>query len=470
MKHFILLLLLSPLLSPNLEASSDYAKFASDSIIKYGTLADDYIRLIKHPDYWSNTYVGGKKRPSSIWTRAVFYEGHMAWYEIHPDTALYNYAYNWANYFNWEMSQNLNTGTHADYQCIGQTYIDLYNIDTAFYKIKITKSCMDYNIGTGKYTYWTWIDAIQMAMPIYAGLGKITGDTTYYNYMYNAYMYTRNTLGNTGTYNDTTHLWYRDANYNGTHVNSNGKQVYWSRGNGWVYAALVRVLKTIPSTENHYQQYLSDFKAMSEALLACQREDGFWNPSLADPNEYGGKETTGTGLFLYGLAWGINQGILDRTTYLEAVQKSWTALARDAIHPNGFLGWVQGTGSSPSNGQPLGYDAVPDFEDFGAGCVLLGAAESYKLSHTLEKEDSLTNGIEETIEKGIQYQYQNRILSLQTTQDTHVCIYHQNGQVMQQFALKASDEQTTNTQDWTPGVYIIRLQTKTNCQTFKIIR
>ena len=71
--------------------------FSSDSIMKYAKLTDDYIRLVKHPDYWNNTVVGGKSRPSNIWTRGVFYEGHMAYYQIHPDTALFNYAYNWGN-------------------------------------------------------------------------------------------------------------------------------------------------------------------------------------------------------------------------------------------------------------------------------------------------------------------------------------------------------------------------------------
>ena len=39
---------------------------------------------------------------------------------------------------------------------------------------------------------------------------------------------------------------------------------------------------------------------MCRALKAAQREDGFWNASLHDPTHYGGKETTGTSLFIYG--------------------------------------------------------------------------------------------------------------------------------------------------------------------------
>jgi unsaturated rhamnogalacturonyl hydrolase len=53
---------------------------------------------------------------------------------------------------------------------------------------------------------------------------------------------------------------------------------------------------------------------------------------------------------------------------------------KQSVHPNGFLGYVQGTGKEPKDSQPVGYDHVPDFEDFGLGCFLLGASEVYKLT------------------------------------------------------------------------------------------
>lgn len=445
--------------------------FSSDSIRKYGDLTDNYIRLIKHPDYRTNSNVGGTVRPSSIWTRAVFYEGHMAWYAIRPDTALYNYAYNWANYFKWEMSKQLNTGTNADFQCIAQTYIDLYNLAPDPNKIKIAKSCMLYSINSGRSNYWTWIDAIQMAMPIYAGLGKITGDTTYYHYMWDSYMYTRNSLGVVGTYNPKDSLWWRDANYNRTVVDPYGKPIYWSRGNGWVYAALVRVLSIIPKTEAHYKQYLDDYLAMSGALIRWQREDGFWNPSLTSPSYYGGKETTGTGLFVYGLAWGINQGLLSRSNYLSAVKKGWIALSRDAIHPNGFLGWVQGTGASPADAQPLGYNLIPNFEDYGAGCVLLGAAESWKLSRTIEKEDSVSNVNAlpyKSNEKAVLKSGNKLIISVM--ERTRVVIYTLNGTLMRSFILNGIQDETIDINEWKPGMYLLQLQSENKVRNVKILR
>jgi rhamnogalacturonyl hydrolase YesR len=119
---------------------------------------------------------------------------------------------------------------------------------------------------------------------------------------------------------------------------------------------------------------------MSEAIKKCQRTDGFWNPSLVSSN-YAMPETSGTSLFLYGICWGIRQGILDAQSYRPIADRAWEAMVKTAVHPDGFLGWMQGTGKDPSAGQPLSYDRVPDFEDYGTGCFLLGAVEYYKIQN-----------------------------------------------------------------------------------------
>lgn len=307
----------------------------------------------------------------------------MALFHVTQDTAVYNYAYNWGKAHEWAMAYKKNSTTDGDNQCCGQTYMELYEIAPETEMLSNIKASLDYCINRN----WTWIDAIQMAMPAYTQLGNITQDKQYHDYMYHSYRYSRDSIDVTGLYNPEEGLWWRDKDFNPPHLNGNGKQVYWSRGNGWVYAALVRVLSLLPQTDLHYSLYLNDYLAMSKALLACQRADGFWNSNLADPNDYGGKETSGTALFVYGFAWGLNQQFLDRSEYLEATRKGWLAMSREAIHDNGFLGWMQGTGKQPSDGQPLSYTKVPNFEDYGAGCVLLAAAETYTLAKQLEKEN-----------------------------------------------------------------------------------
>ncbi|HEY3253279.1 MAG TPA: glycoside hydrolase family 88 protein, partial [Polyangiaceae bacterium] len=135
----------------------------------------------------------------------------------------------------------------------------------------------------------------------------------------------------------------------------------------------------LPDSEPHRAEYLADFKNMAEALRAVQRSDGFWNVSLHDATHFGGPELTGTSLFTYGMAWGVRQGILAPASYQPLIDRAWAAMA-SAVHENGFLGYVQGTGKQPSDGQPVTFDQPPDYEDFGLGCFLLGGSEVARLA------------------------------------------------------------------------------------------
>ena len=372
MKHFFIMIILAVCFAGISAQQLPDRKEVLQNMVK----VNDYF-MKKYADYTEPSYVG-RLRPSNIWTRGVYYEGLMALYRIYPREDYYQYALNWAEFHKWGM-RNGNTTRNADDQCCGQTYIDLYKMEPGPERIRNIKACMDMLVNTPQVDDWSWIDAIQMGMPVLAQLGEMFNDNRYYEKMYQMYAFSKNKHGQTGLYNPKEGLWWRDAAFVPPYKEPNGKNCYWSRGNGWVYAALVRVLNLIPANEAHRAEYVADFMAMSKALKACQREDGFWNSSLHDPGNYGGKETTGTALFVYGMAWGINNGFLDRKEYLPAVIRAWNALVADAVQSNGFLGWVQGTGKEPKDGQPLSPTKVPDFEDYGTGCFLLGASEVYKM-------------------------------------------------------------------------------------------
>ncbi|MEL0456482.1 glycoside hydrolase family 88 protein [Flavobacteriaceae bacterium SZ-1-7] len=346
-------------------------------VLHYMQLTNKYF-MEKWPDV-GKTIVTNKERPSNIWTRGVYYEGLMALHEIYPKEEYYNYAYDWAEFHNWSFRHGA-ANRNADDYCAAQTYIDLYNLEPDSKKLKATKACMNMLLNTPQLDDWSWIDAIQMGMPVFAKLGVLENDERYFDKMYDMYMFTRDKHGDNGLYNPKDGLWWRDADFDPPYTEPNGEDSYWSRGNGWVIGALAKTLSIIPEDAPHREQYIIDLKSMAQALVPIQRKDGFWNVSLHDPTHYGGKETSGTALFVYGMAYGINNGILDREKYLPVVIKGWDAMVKEAVHKNGFLGYLQSTGKEPKDGQPLSYDKVPDFEDYGLGCFLLAGAEVYRLN------------------------------------------------------------------------------------------
>jgi len=358
------------------------AQTTADEVLGIARKVNDYF-MQKYEDPTVPTNVK-KIRPSNLWTRAVYYEGLMALQAVDPEDRYVDYALTWAKFHQWMPRNGVNT-CDADDQCCGQTYVELLPY-TDMTDVQLTKNLrenLDHQMVTANpkngslYGWWTWIDAIQMAMPLYMQIAQLTGDKKYVDHGMEMYRWSRNECGG-GLFNVKEGLWWRDADYVPPYKEPDGAQCYWSRGNGWVYAALVRCMNVLPPKSKAYKELKKDFMLMSKALLKCQREDGFWNPSLVSTN-YAMPETSGTALFLYGMAWGIQQGYLKAEQYRPACDKAWQAMVKDAVHDNGFLGWMQGTGKDPSAGQPLSYTRIPDFEDYGTGCFLLGATEYYKL-------------------------------------------------------------------------------------------
>ena len=367
---------------------------AQNNVLESAQKTNNYF-MMKYSDPTLPTNVK-KVRPSSLWTRAVYYEGLMALNAIDPQQRYIDYAMTWADFHKWTPRNGVNT-LDADDQCCGQTYVELAALKGGDQKALLANviANLDHQMVTPNskkqtstpkaktnvnslYGWWTWIDAIQMAMPLYMQIANVTGEQKYRDHAMQMYRWTRNECGG-GLFNTKDGLWWRDADYVPPYKEKDGKDCYWSRGNGWVYAAIVRCMNQLSPKSKEYKELKKDFLLMSKGLLSCQHEDGFWHASLVSDVDYPTPEMTGTALFLYGMAWGIQQGLLKTKTYRPACDKAWQALA-SCVHNDGFLGWNQGTGKEPSAGQPVTFDSVPDFEDYGTGCFLLGASEYYKLS------------------------------------------------------------------------------------------
>lgn len=367
--------------------------------------ANDYF-IRKYPDPTVPTFVK-KERPSNLWTRGVYFEGLMELIKLDRREQNVDYVRRWADFHKWTPRNGVLTRDADDY-CCSQTYIDFatggYCPDLQLADmLRPTIQCMDNLLhpaaqelspkSKAKYNDnslhdWTWIDAIQMGLPVLTSLAEAPGtsrekETAYCEQGWRMYVWARDTLAG-GLFNKKEGLWWRDKDFVPPYKEPNGANCYWSRGNGWVYAALVRAMEDLENnprrTQLHYDGYKADFLLMSEALLKCQRKDRFWNVSLHDESNFGGKELTGTALFVYGMAWGINHGLLDAKTYRPVVIKTWKAMVKNCLRKDGFLHYVQGTGKEPKDSQPVGLNIEPDFDDYGLGCFLLAGCEVEKLS------------------------------------------------------------------------------------------
>ena len=198
-------------------------------------------------------------------------------------------------------------------------------------------------------------------------LAKATGDQNYIDIM-NAF------------FNDVTGrlldkkagLYYRDPRFIGQR-SANGRKILWSRGNGWAFAGIARVLEYLPMNHPSRKQYLEIFRRQAAELVKRQGPDGLWRANLDDPDQFPNPETSGTGFFCFGLAWGINHGVLNRQEYLTAVEKAWAGLTQ-SLSPEGAVLWGQQVGDQPN------VVAHESTHEYVTGTFLLSGSEVYKLA------------------------------------------------------------------------------------------
>jgi len=441
-------------------------------------LANTYFTT-KWPDP-TKTIVTNKTRPSNLWTRGTYYEGLMQLYYLTQDATLYKYAIDWGTFHQWQPTYTGNAPTrNADNQCCGQTYLELYQIEPKPEKIETIQNSIDAMVNSSKKDDWWWIDALHMAMPVFAKLGVINNDNKYYEKMYQLYYHTKTSIKGVGLYNTSDSLWYRDSVYLPPKVTTHGLPVYWSRGNGWVFAALARTLDVIPLTAPHRDEYVTTFKQMAYKLIKLQRADGFWNCNLGDANDFGGKESSGTVFFTYGLAWGINHNLLDSATFYPFVAKAWKGLVHDALHTDGSIGYMQSSGSKPADGQPLSYTKMPDFEDFGLGGFLLAGSEVYQLANDSKQATGIQNQSATRHQLSV---YPNpfsntiRICFTPSSENSRLLILNSHGQRVFSITNGSSnsadltwDGKTSDGLSCPDGLYLVYLQNKERSLTKKII-
>lgn len=312
------------------------------------------------------------------WTQAAGDAGMMALAGISGDPKYRDAMLALGETNAWKLGGRL---YDADDHCIGQTWAELYLVYREPKMIAPLREKFDAilahpsDVQSLEFTKpqskarenWSWCDSLFMGPPTWARLYAATGDEKYLNFLVTHWWRTTDFL-----YDTNEHLFFRDSTYFNKRE-ANGQKVFWGRGNGWVMGGLVRVLQSLPMNHPDRPRFEQLFKDMAAKILTCQQPDGLWRASLLDPESYPLKETSGSGFYTYALAWGVNQGLLDRAQFEPAVRKAWAALV-DCVDADGKLTHVQPIGADPKRFAP---DST---EVYGVGAFLLAGSEVYRMA------------------------------------------------------------------------------------------
>jgi unsaturated rhamnogalacturonyl hydrolase len=327
---------------------------------------------LAHPTIASN-------RPPTGWVQATGEAGLMALAGISGDPKYRASVLALGVTNRWQLGKKL---YDADDHAIGQAWAEIYLLyrDPKMIAPMLAKfdAILAHPSGTASLHYakredpktrelWAWCDSMFMAPPAWVRAYACTGDEKYLSYAVTNWWRTCDYL-----YDKEEHLYYRDSTYFDK-KEANGKKVFWGRGNGWVMAGLVRTLQYLPMNHPDRPRFEQLFMDMAAKILTCQQPDGLWRASLLDPESYPLKETSSSGFYTYALAWGVNQGLLDRAQFEPAVRKAWAALV-GCVDADGKLTHVQPVGADPKK---FAEDAT---EVYGVGAFLLAGSEFYRLA------------------------------------------------------------------------------------------
>ncbi|MBT4398802.1 MAG: glycoside hydrolase family 88 protein [Bacteroidetes bacterium] len=322
-----------------------------------------------------NDLYSGHKVPHHplAWTKGALYVGMVKWAAMADDDKYYTWLKSIGAENEWMLHKRQ---YNADDHTVGQMYAELYRKYGEEKMLEPTKKQFGFimmhpsqSVLTWKTPYhqdrWNWCDALFMSPPVWAKLYNITGERKYLDFLMKEYKATTDFL-----FDKKENLFYRDESY--ISKRDNGTKVFWARGNGWVFAGLANIMTELNPQSKEYKYFLKLYKKMAKKLLEIQTPQGHWAMSLLGQDYYPTPETSGSSFYVFGLAWGVNQGILEKTDYIDAVKKGWRAMAGH-VNKDGMLGYVQPIGAGPGK-------AWPDkSEVYGTGAFLAAGSEIYKL-------------------------------------------------------------------------------------------
>lgn len=358
---------------PSPESVKALTKKVADWQIEHFYEQGKYRALPRKPPEWANR----EQYHDLEWHHGALYAGMNQWRKIAEDPKYTQWLIDIGERNDWKLHQR---PYHADDHTVGQFYLALYEDFNNPEMLNPVREQFDWILANPKtgtldwnadnthaHDRWGWSDALFMAPPVWARLAKVTGEDKYLEFMDQEYHATYDLL-----WSEKDHLFWRDSSYF-TQREENGEDIFWSRGNGWVFGGLALMIPDLPLSWEGRDFYLELYKKMARRLKTIQREDGTWSMGLLGGTEgYPIIETSGTSFFTFGLAWGINEGILDRETYEPVVLRAWQALS-NAVTDEGLLGHVQPVGAAPG-------DSFPDYtEVYGVGAFLAAGSEIYKM-------------------------------------------------------------------------------------------
>ncbi|MGV0847849.1 glycoside hydrolase family 88/105 protein [Empedobacter falsenii] len=300
---------------------------------------------IRFPD---PTLLDFQKKPRWSYTNGLVLDAMYKVYEQTNNQTVYNYIYDYANRM-IDSNGKIDTYKFENYNLdmikSGDAIFDLYE-KTKENRFKIAMETLDKQLEQQPTTteggYWhkkiypnqMWLDGVYMAEPFHAKYATKFQSATEAKKSYDKIVlqfdliekYNRDPK--TGLY---YHGWDESRKEKWSNSTTGLSQHFWSRGMGWYGMALVDVLDYLPKDYQGRDKLIKYLNQYAEAIVKVQHSSGTWYQVLDQGNRTGNYlEATGTSMYVYTLAKGVNKGYLPKS-YMKNAKNGFDGILKEFI-------------------------------------------------------------------------------------------------------------------------------------------
>jgi unsaturated rhamnogalacturonyl hydrolase len=216
------------------------------------------------------------------------------------------------------------------------------------------------------HTMTVWADDLYMSVSLLARMGKLTGDTKYFDdavkqvLQFHKYLWDNNKQ-------IYYHCYYTDTQHNGV--------AYWGRCNGWMMMAQADLLSVLPQNYPKRALLLNMFQQQAIGIARYQSQSGLWHQLLDKTDSY--EETSCSAMFTFSIARGVNRGWLE-PDFAQVANFGWKGILSKITEEGDVTAICPGTGIAPS--LPVYYSRPKEKNTpMGEGPVLRAGAEILQL-------------------------------------------------------------------------------------------
>jgi unsaturated rhamnogalacturonyl hydrolase len=210
------------------------------------------------------------------------------------------------------------------------------------------------------------VDHIYAECSFMARMGKLTGETKYFDYC------VRKAEETEKFHLDRSMGLYDQIYYPDLQITNHIK---WLRGMGWASMGLADILDNLPKDHPGYQQVLGIYQKIMIGVSAYQTKTGLWRHLVDRADCF--EEPSGSAYIVYALAKGVNRGWLD-PRYRDVAMAGWRGIVQARNADGEFIN-VPGTVSNSISPTYYYNNTIDKTHDYMMGPLLLAGAEMIKL-------------------------------------------------------------------------------------------